>query len=75
MAGAVNPGVPIRTPPTITVPATSSTTVGRSPSTSAASPIPTTGTSSEYGATTPAGCLPISQVQIPEPSTVAGTTR
>ena len=48
-------GVPSSTPPMITSAATSSSGVGRSPSAAAASPIPTTGTSSEYGATTPAG--------------------
>jgi hypothetical protein len=40
-------GVPSSTPPTITAAATSSTPLGRSPSTSAASPMPTTGTSNE----------------------------
>ena len=66
-------GVPSSTPPTITTAATSSTALGRSPRTSAASPMPTTGTSSDQGATTPAGCRRISAVQIPEPSTVAST--
>ena len=55
----------------MTAAATSSTALGRSPRTSAASPMPTTGTSSDYGATTPAGCRRISVVQIPVPSTVA----
>jgi hypothetical protein len=67
--------VPSSTPATITAAAASSTALGRSPSTAADSAMPTTGTSSEYGATTPAGWRRISNVQIPDPTTVAGTTR
>src|SRR4051794_1573895 len=51
----------------------SSTGLGRSPSTSAARLIPTTGTSSEYGATTPAGLRRSNAVQMPAPTTVAST--
>jgi hypothetical protein len=48
--------------------------LGRSFSTSQATVSPVTGTSIENGATTPAGWQPISQVQMPLPSTVAGRT-
>jgi hypothetical protein len=65
--------VPSNTPATITAADTSSTALGRSPRTVAASAMPTTGTSSEYGATTPAGYRRISAVQTPDPTTVAST--
>lgn len=45
-----------------------------SPRTSQAEAMTRTGTSSENGATTPAGCREINQVQIPDPTKVAMTT-
>ena len=62
------------TPPTTSAPPASSSSVGRSPKAHQAALIPTTGTSMENGATTPAGCRVSSQTQIPDPTTVPRTT-
>ncbi len=45
-----------------------------SPSSTADALSPTTGTSIENGATTPAGCRAMSQVQTPEPASVPTST-
>lgn len=66
--------MPQTTATTTTAPRPTSAGSGRSPSTSHEPRKPATGTAIEKGATCPVGCFDSSQVQTPEPTSVATTT-